>query len=111
MLVEVTGVEQGNFRPSVVAMGNVIPSQDITLSPRVSGQVVERSANFTPGGYVEQGEVLLRIDPTDYQNALQQRRSELQQALSDLSIEMGQQEFAQKRVSGLPVAERQPIRS
>lgn len=96
MLVEVTDVETGNFRPSIIATGTVIPSQDITLSPRVSGQVIERSSNFTPGSYVEEGETLLRIDPSDYRNALQQRRSELQQALSDLNIEMGQQEFAQK---------------
>lgn len=96
MLVEVTRPETGNFRPSITAMGTVVPSQDITLSPRVSGQVIERSPNFTPGGYVQEGDTLLQVDPSDYRNALQQRRSELQQALSDLSIEMGQQEFAQK---------------
>ena len=96
MLVEVTEVETGSFSPAIVATGTVIPSQDITLSPRVSGQVIERSSNFTPGGFVREGETLLQIDPSDYRNALQQRRGELQQALSDLSIEMGQQEFAQK---------------
>ncbi len=47
MLVEVTDVETGNFRPSIIATGTVIPSQDITLSPRMSGQVIERSSNFT----------------------------------------------------------------
>lgn len=76
-------------------MGTVEAAQDIILSPRISGEVIERSPSFTPGGYVEKGEVLLQIDSTDYKNTLQQRKSELRQAQSDLNLEMGRQEAAQ----------------
>ncbi|GAA5522369.1 efflux RND transporter periplasmic adaptor subunit [Aliifodinibius salicampi] len=95
MLVDVTSVQQGNFRPTIKAMGTVEAAQDIMLSPRVNGEVIERSPSFTPGGYVEKGEVLLQIDSTDYRNTLQQRKSELRQAQSDLNLEMGRQEAAQ----------------
>lgn len=96
MLVEVTDVERGTFRPTIVAMGTVRPEQEIVLSPRVSGQIVSISDAFTPGGFVEQGEVLLQIDPTDYEAALQERRSELRQASADLEMELGRQELARQ---------------
>lgn len=96
MLVDVTSVQKGNFHPTITAMGTVVPSQDIILSPRVSGEIIERSENFTPGGYVQKGDTLLQIDPADYRNALQQQQSQLQEALANLSIEMGRQSAAQK---------------
>lgn len=96
MLVDVTSIQKGSFHPTITAMGTVIPSQDIILSPRVSGEVIDRSENFTPGGYVQKGDTLLRIDPADYRNALQQQQSQLQEALANLSIEMGRQSAAQK---------------
>ena len=95
MLVETTRAERGTFRPTLLAMGTVVPAQDIILSPRVSGEIIERSEAFTPGGYVRKGETLLRIDPDDYRNALRQRKSELQQAEADLEIEMGRQSVAE----------------
>lgn len=96
MLVNTVQVERSNFTPTISAMGTVVPSQDVMLSPRVGGQIIELSENFTPGGYVEEGEMLLQIDPADYRNALQQRRSELQQAQTNLEIEMGRQNVARQ---------------
>lgn len=96
MLVNIIEVNRDNYQPIIEAMGTVRASQDITLSPRVSGQIVERSDEFTPGGYVREGDTLLRIDPSDYENNLEQQRSELQQAMADLDLEMGRQEAAEK---------------
>ncbi len=96
MLVEVAGVEQGNFKPVVTATGRVIPEKEIILSPRVSGQVSELSGGFVPGGFVRKGEKLLQIDPSDYRNILRLRESELLQAKADLDLEMGRQYVAQK---------------
>ena len=96
MLVDVEPVFRGNYIPTIITTGTVVPSKDILLSPRVSGEVVRISENFTPGGYVRKGETLLQIDPADYENALQLRKSELLQAEADLNIEMGRQNVAQK---------------
>ena len=96
MLVDVITVERDTVQPTIEAMGTVRPAQDIVLSPRVGGEIIRRSEAFTPGGYVQEGETLLQIDPSDYENALQQRQSELRQATSDLKIEMGRQDVAQK---------------
>ncbi len=108
MLVQVTDAEQGSFNPTVEVMGTVQPSQDINLSPRVSGEIISRNAAFTPGGYVQKGQTLLQIDPADYKTALLQRKSELKQAMADLDIEMGRQDVARQdfEVLGDTLAER-----
>lgn len=96
MLVDVTIAEAGDFRPTINAMGTVIPAQSVMLQPRVSGHVTGLANNFFPGGRVTEGDVLLRLDPSDYQNQLQQRQSELAQATTALEIEMGEQAIAER---------------
>jgi RND family efflux transporter MFP subunit len=96
MLVDVMTAERDTFRPVVSAMGTVTPSQDIILSPRVNGEIISLSKSFTPGSFIEKGETLLQIDPSDYKNELQLRESDLRQAVSDLKIEMGRQNIAEK---------------
>lgn len=96
MLVELTSGQAGTFRPTIVAMGRVRPAQEVVLRPRVAGEVVARADAFVPGGFVDAGETLLRIERDDYENRLQQRRSELRQALADLEIEMGRQDVARR---------------
>lgn len=96
MLVEVTTAEAGAFRPTIKAMGTVIPSREIMLNPRVSGEVVEVSASFVPGGIIQKDEMLVRIDDTDYRTALLQRQGELQQAVAEMEIEQGRQDIAER---------------
>lgn len=96
MLVEVTEAERGDYQPTIVATGTVRPSRNITLSSRVSGQVIQQYEGFSPGGYVEKGDLLLQIDPADYRNTLELRKSDLQQAEAQLEIEQGRQDVARK---------------
>ncbi len=96
MLVDVITVEKDDYRPIVVATGTVQPAKDINLSPRVNGEIVSVSENFTPGSFVKKGDILMQIDPADYQNQLLLRQSDLQLAESDLQVEMGRQDVAQK---------------
>lgn len=91
MLVEVTRADSGTFRPTIKAMGTVMPSREIMLAPRVSGEVVEIADSFVPGGTVRAGDLLVRVDDADYRTALLQRQSEVQQAIADLEIERGRQ--------------------
>lgn len=96
MLVEVVQVQEGNFQPVFQATGTVQPIEDLTLSAQVGGQIIRRSPAFTPGGFVKKGELLLQIDPSDYRNTLELRKSTLLQAQTDLAMEMGRQEVAQQ---------------
>lgn len=96
MLVDVQEVRRGNYNPVIEGLGVVEAAQDIILSPRVDGRVIEVTENFIPGGFVKKNEVLLRIDPADYENALAQMESAYAQARSELDIELGRQHVAKK---------------
>jgi len=96
MLVQVAEVQRGAFAPEIVATGTVQPSEDVMLSPLVTGEIIRRADAFNPGGFVKKGEVLLQIDPSDYRNTLQLRKSDLLQAEADLAIEQGRQDVARQ---------------
>lgn len=94
MLVDVTTIKKGTFEPIIVATGTVQPVEDVNLSPLVSGQVIRRDPAFTPGGFVQKNQVLLQIDPADYRNTLELRKSEFLQSQTTLDTEMGRQQIA-----------------
>lgn len=98
-LVETTAVERGTYRPRLVVLGTVEPAREVVLSPRVSGQIIELSPKFVPGGTVQQDEQLLRIDPADFDIALAMRQSELLQTEASLAIERGRQMVAEKELA------------
>ncbi len=95
-LVEVIYPKRGDYRPVITALGTVEPAREIQLSPRVSGPIISMTKGFIPGGFVNQGEVLLEIDPADYHNNLAMRQSQLHQAQAELEQELGQQRAAQQ---------------
>jgi len=92
-------VEPARYKPRsliISAMGTVIPAREITLSSRVSGEIVQMSPELTPGGFVEKGAHLLSVDTRDYKFTVLQRASEVTVAKSDLALEMGNQLIAQR---------------
>jgi len=97
--VETIRVEQGTYRPTLSVLGTVRPARDIVLSPRVGGQVIAVEPSFVPGGLVEAGRPLLRLDPADYEQALIVRESEMHQVQAELTIEQGQQRVARREFS------------
>jgi RND family efflux transporter MFP subunit len=97
-LVETVMVQRGTYAPQLVVLGTVQPAQEVMLSPRVRGHVMELSPSFAPGGMVSQGDILLQIDPADFENALSIRESELKRAKASLDIEKGRQTLAKKEL-------------
>lgn len=92
-LVETIAVTQADTLVPVQAWGEVKPARSITLKAQVSGIVKTLEAR-EPGTFFRQGDTLLQLDTTDYELALAQRRSELEQALANLEIEQGNQAVA-----------------
>ncbi len=70
--VEPARAAAGDF--VVRAQGTVQPRTQTVLVAEVSGTVVEVAGQFNAGGFFRRGDVLLRIDPRDYEAAL--RRAE-----------------------------------
>lgn len=97
-LVDSITVERGTYSPRLVVLGTVESAQQINLSPRVNGQVLDLSPEFVPGGMVHKGDLLLRIDPADFENALSISMSELEQAEASMEIEQARQRLAEKEL-------------
>ena len=97
-LVDSITVERGTYSPRLVVLGTVESAQQINLSPRVNGQVIDLSSEFVPGGMVHKGDLLLRIDPADFENALSISMSELEQAEASMEIEQARQRLAEKEL-------------
>ncbi|MFO7609041.1 MAG: efflux RND transporter periplasmic adaptor subunit [Candidatus Krumholzibacteriia bacterium] len=64
----------------VRGFGSVKAKRSVDLVPEVRGRIVEKSPRLEPGAYITAGEVLLRIDRTDYALAAAQARANVAQA-------------------------------
>jgi RND family efflux transporter MFP subunit len=95
-LVEIQPVVFGRARTRIDAMGTVVPAETVTLQPQVGGEVISVSDDLEPGGLLQAGDELLRIDPRDYELAVLQRESEVAQVQSSLRLEQGQQAIARR---------------
>jgi len=96
VLVEVMPVQYAVHPTLIQAMGTVQPARAIELRPQVSGQIIAINDNLVPGGILQRGELLLRIDPTDYRLQVRQLSSEVAKAESELKLEQGNQLVAQR---------------
>jgi len=96
VLVEVRTVELETRRVRVRGMGLVVPARVVTLKPQVTGTVVEQGPRLAPGGRFRAGDVLVRIDPSDYELAVRQAEAEVKQARADLALERGRQVVAER---------------
>ena len=95
-IVEAVEVEWGEFRRVAEAFGPVIPSREVTIIPEVTGRIVEIHPNLQAGGVVSKGEVLVRIDASDYKIALDQARNAVAEAEAALEVERGRQMVAER---------------
>ncbi|MBX3422823.1 MAG: HlyD family efflux transporter periplasmic adaptor subunit [Pirellulaceae bacterium] len=93
----------------IAASGVVVPYREILLAAEVSGRVVDKDISVRPGNHVHQGQVLLKIDPRDYeyeierltqrlnqeQVALRENEQELQNTQRLLELAQAQYELAE----------------
>ena len=78
-LVEVLPVASETVSFTVESQGTVIPRTETVLSAEVAGAIVDISPKFIAGGAFSRGEILMRIDPTNYQVAVDQAEALLAQ--------------------------------
>lgn len=94
--VEVVEVTSGTHATEVEALGTVMPAEEVRLQPEVTGVVRFLHPELAPGGLVEKGEVLVRIDPRNYRLAVEERRAQVAKAEADLQLERGRVRVAKK---------------
>lgn len=100
--VDVTEVVKEKLRIEVQAQGTVSPMRETSILSEVNGRIIETSPSFTVGGFVNKGDVLLRIDPRDYETNLLRAKAALKSAQSNLAQEKGRALVAEKEWQRLP---------
>jgi len=78
--VRVTEVEQRSVDLVVGSQGKVQAAQTANISAAVAGPVAWISPAMEAGGYVTEGEILLRLDSSDYETMLARSEATVQQA-------------------------------
>jgi len=91
LAVGVTPVER-----VVEAFGTVMPARQVEIYPEVSGRVIEVHSALEPGGIIGAGERLIRIDPEEYELALERAKSSLAEAEAAFEVEQGRQLVAKR---------------
>ncbi len=81
--VRVEEVAARDLVATVTASGNIRPRRTVNISADVPGRIVE--LRVEEGETVEQGQVLLRIDPTQFQATVSRARAGLSQARAQVA--------------------------
>lgn len=79
-VVRVRDVFFQDVRMEVRSQGTVVPRTQSNLVSQVSGEIIEISDSFAAGGFFDAGEMLVRIDPRDYEYAIKRLDAEIAQA-------------------------------
>ena len=95
-LVEVIEVQPRTHAVTVTANGTVMPARQITLNPEVSGRVAWISDKLLPGGRIQAGEQIARIDARDYQLAVNQQFAQVDRAQTELELERSRKQIAER---------------
>lgn len=82
--VNIVTVEPSKITPVLTAFGEVRSRRTLDLRSTAAGRIVELAEEFEEGGEVEQGDLLVRIDPQDAQSALDVARTDLREAEAEL---------------------------
>ncbi|WP_145999162.1 efflux RND transporter periplasmic adaptor subunit [Oceanicoccus sp. KOV_DT_Chl] len=85
-VVEAITAQYQTVQPQLQLYGKVFAGRQSELRTQVAGNVVAVGEKFLEGGWVEKGDLLLQIDPFDYQNILEENRAQLAEARSKLEL-------------------------
>lgn len=83
--VRVIQVPQVNLVPRVLAYGDVEPGKVWEAMAEVKGQVVDMHPRLKEGEFLAAGDVILKIDPTDYELAIAQIEGDIEATRAQLA--------------------------
>jgi len=93
-LVTVVRPQKSVNTVQISATGSIVVRNTVELVPQVSGRVVWVAQNFKRGGSFKAGETVIRIDPEDFELALEQALAEKEVALSRLELAQAESDAA-----------------
>ena len=85
-VVQVQRIKTGPLPVKVQGEGTVRPLRQIQLVPQVGGEVIYVSPSLVDGGEFKKGDVLIRIDPQDYELAVTLAQARVKDSESRLKV-------------------------
>ncbi len=79
------------------AQGEVVPYREVTLSAEVVGRIQSKAENCRAGDFVRQGDLLLTVDPRDYDLAIER----IQQSVKQTEVSVEELDVEQENVNSL----------
>ncbi|MFZ1866305.1 MAG: efflux RND transporter periplasmic adaptor subunit [Polyangiales bacterium] len=95
-LVEVARIDAGRHDVDLHVKGTVVPAKEVVLQTELGGRVVWQSPELAAGGRFDAGDPILRIDPRDYDLAVESYRSKVNAAKLDLTLEARRGDVAKR---------------
>ncbi|WP_288929511.1 HlyD family efflux transporter periplasmic adaptor subunit [uncultured Maritimibacter sp.] len=83
--VALVPVQSQTVSPVLEAFGEVVSRRTLEIRARTAGTVVELGENFVEGGRVQGGQMLVRIDPSDLEDAVALARADMADAEAEVS--------------------------
>ena len=83
--VKVVPAEVTSMNPTLNAFGEIQSRKTLDLRMAAGGQIQELSTNFVEGGSVNSGELLIRLDDSNYQSAVDLAENNLIDAENEVS--------------------------
>jgi RND family efflux transporter MFP subunit len=96
-IVSTVELKPSAYRVEIEANGTVIPARQVEVLAEAEGMVIYVNPELVPGGRLAKGEVLLKIDPTDYDLEVTNRKALVAEAKLNLELEKAQQNIARKQ--------------
>ena len=101
--VRVAEVSLESVELVVGSQGKVEAAQTVSLSAAVAGPIGWISPSLESGGYVGEGDVLLRLETSDFETAVERSRANMQQTLAESKFADAElerlQELAERRLA------------
>ncbi|MCD8534655.1 MAG: efflux RND transporter periplasmic adaptor subunit [Verrucomicrobia bacterium] len=80
-------MNKGNFPIEITTQGVVRSHTEVSLTSQVNGRIVSVSSAFEDGAFFQVGEILLELDPIDFELAVVSAKAQLARAETILSQE------------------------
>jgi len=95
-LVETASLTPTDVTVYVASQGTLQAKRQINLTSEITGRVQSMSPAFIAGGMFNQGDVLVQLDPADYQVTVARAEANLASAQASLDLEQAKSDQARK---------------
>ena len=111
VVIRVVTAVPAEVQLTVSSQGEVDAEHSIELISEVAGKVRQPSSAFVTGGYFNADDVLLQLDPTDYELAKIRAAAAVAEASEELAIEKSEAELAKEGLFPLTEAKVESARA